>query len=353
MKTTSRSIFAAAAFAAALTATAQERDKRDPAPADRKPVEERARDVADRERPAQDKVVRGREEAAREREEAARNKARPDGDRPAEARRGERDGDRDAELQKLRAKIEDLAAAGKFDEAAELKKQLAEALEKRGTTREFSDPEIRELQAKLKQLVATERYEEAAAVKRRLGELAERQIDRPKGDRVEKPGVERGENLEAQVRDMMARAEKLHAAGRGEEAEELYRQATALRQRLGAGRERDFRQDNPRGENPEARLKELAAAAEKLRAAGREDEAERVLREAGELKRQIADRAGRGDRPAAPREGAPVTRRDQPAPREGDRGGELAAQVNELRAEMAEMRRVLAELRKQLEEKKR
>ncbi|MBM3875258.1 MAG: hypothetical protein FJ386_00845 [Verrucomicrobia bacterium] len=69
----------------------------------------------------------------------------------------------------------------------------------------------------------------------------------------------------------------------------------------------------------------------------------------GEREKPAPDKVARG-REEARREGAP--RRDA-APREGERGGDLAAQVNELRAEIAEMRRAMAEMRRLLEEKKR
>jgi hypothetical protein len=347
----SRPLALAASLAFALTATALD-DKPDREKPQERRDGERAR--AGQERAAQDKVARGREEAARERAQVARDKnpAR-EGDRAAEPRRGEREGDRDAELLKLRARIEELAAAGKFEEAAEIKKQLAELMERRATTRDGATPEIRELQLKLKQLVADERYEEAAAVKRRLGELVEKNFDARKPDarpdaKPEARPEGRPVDGERRLQELAAMAEKLRAAGRDEDAARVQREAEDLRRQLAGGRGRGepeariVKVPAERGENPEARLRDLMARAEKLRAAGQLDEAEKLAREAGELRRQMAERGARGDVPLQ----RPEARRDA-------RPDEYQAALKELRAEMAELHRAVAEMRKLLEEKKR
>ncbi len=252
-------------------------------------------------------------------------------------------GEREAQVAKLRAQLEELAAAGKFDEAAEVKRRIAELTERRAPDAGGDNPEIAQLQKKLHELVEQQRFDEAAQVKRRIEEIAGargQHAEQRGGDRVAQRGGERGDNTEARLQAMMAQAEKLRAAGQNEEAERIMRDAGELKRQLADPRGRGERAE--RGDNPEARLQAMMAQAEKLRAAGQNEEADRIVREVGEAKRQLTERRERvaGDGRVAERPG-----RDP-------RADEVFANIKELRAELNELRQAVAELKRQLDEKK-
>ncbi|MBI3877710.1 MAG: UvrB/UvrC motif-containing protein [Verrucomicrobia bacterium] len=244
-------------------------------------------------------------------------------------------GEREAQVAKLRAQLEELAAAGKFEEAAEVKRRIAELTERRAPDAGGDNPEITQLQNKLRELVEQQRFDEAAQVKRRLEELGA-----ARGLRASVRGGERGDNPEARLQAMMAQAEKLRAAGQNEEADRIMREAEGLKRQFADPRGRGEKVE--RGDNPETRLREMTAQAEKLRAAGQNEEADRILREVGEAKRQLAERRerGAGDGRVAER------------PARDPRADEVFANIKELRAELNELRQAVAELKRQLDEKK-
>lgn len=113
-----------------------------------------------------------------------------------------------------------------------------------------------------------------------------------------------------------------------------------------AGRDRPDereRADRPRGEAVEPRVKHLLEAAEHLAAAGRGDLAEQLTREAHALREGREVERPRGDRPrdGGPREGSPVEHEVR----------EMREQVRRIHAEMEELRNLVRRLAERREER--
>ncbi len=202
------------------------------------------------------------------------------------------------------------------------------------------DADERELKGALER-IERQLQEQATEIRRKLRAL---KPDQDADERELKGAVERIERqlqeLQAPNRDRVrARLEELKAAqrqaqeaGRADEAERLGREAHELMRMLEQG-PGDRPAGRPGGEEVQRRLQHLRAAIENLRAAGLNDQANALARD--------AERLARGERPAAPEGGRPLQR---------ERSADAPAAVPHLERSVQELRGQVQELRQQMEE---
>lgn len=151
------------------------------------------------------------------------------------------------------------------------------------------------------------------------------------------PPAPNRERVQARLEELRAAHHRAREAGRADEAERLGREAHELMRML-EPHDGDRPAVHPQGGETQRRLKHLHAAIENLRAAGLNDQANSLARD--------AERLVRGERPASP-EGArrPETPRDGPAP-----VPHLERAVQELRGQVQELRHQMEEIRQHLKE---
>jgi beta-lactamase regulating signal transducer with metallopeptidase domain len=143
------------------------------------------------------------------------------------------------------------------------------------------------------------------------------------------------ERIQARVEELKAAHRRAQEAGRADEAERLAREARELMQTL-EHRSGDRPAARPEGEEAQRRLQHLRVAIENLRAAGLNDQANALARD--------AERLARGERPASAESGRrPDGPRDVPAA-----APHLERAVQELRGQVQEMRQQMEEMRQHL-----
>jgi hypothetical protein len=193
-----------------------------------------------------------------------------------------------------------------------------------------SEPPIVELKRHLQELVEASRMEEAAQVKKKLAELQkERARPSPEADM---------EQRRARLQKEIAR---LRRQGHHEEAEHLEREPFGQPERA-RDRERQIHREHAgteaRGDMPELhrRLHHLQVAIENLRMAGYPEPAERLEREAQNLTREIHKHPGRDHEPERP-----------PHP-PGGADEDARQAIHELRRSMDELRRGLERVHEEM-----
>jgi myosin heavy subunit len=208
---------------------------------------------------------------------------------PAEAERESASGDRiergiDEFMERARATIERLHAAGRHEEADEL--------EEWGHARLM---EVRELQTESRRLRELGQMDQARQAQREAREMMaelRRRLAPPRDERPEQ--AERRQHMN-ELREKIA---ELRADGRIEEARELQRKAREL-----AAQWREENVQPPRRPRPDDELREmrmhlqnLHREMDELHAQGHHEEAEALARKAEEIEMEIHQReAGRGD----------------------------------------------------------
>jgi chromosome segregation ATPase len=261
--------------------------------------------AAEKERPSAEAPKEGQEGTRREVRETPREERKPEARSEREPRR-EGGNEREAHAREIAQRRAQL-----LEQAAEIRRRL-QAL------KPDQDAEERELKG------AIERIE------RQLQELL--------------PPAPNRERLQARIEELKAAHHRAQEAGRGDEAERLAREARELMRMMEQG-PGDRPAGRPQGEEAERRLQHLRAAVENLRAAGLNDQANALARD--------AERLTRGERPAA-REGGRQPQDAHPVyspaavPQLERSVQELRGQVQELRQQIEEIRqhlKVLAERR--------
>ena len=245
------------------------------------------------------------------------------------------------ELGELREKAQ---KEGKPAEAGPLERQLAEVrnqlerLEREIGERGKPSPEaferLRDLAREIAEHRAAGRIDAAEKLEREMMELRARLGGPREGPRrppAEREQVQARERIEAMIREV----QKLREAGKNEDAERLQREIGEMQRRLAGPRE---------GQRPgpppdlRARIGHLRAAMENLRAAGLADQAEQIGQQIERLLRELPpDVRERALAAGPPREGPP----EVPA----GLVGELRREIDRLRRESDEMRRMIGELR--------
>lgn len=201
--------------------------------------------------------------------------------------------------------------------------------------RQAAEREADELRAHLEDLVAAGQLEEAAQVKKRLAEL-ERRRERPR-EGFARPEPERPlprERIERQIAE-------LREQGRAEEAERLERE---MRERMGP----EGRPEPREMEDRHPRLEHLNAAIENLRLAGLPRIADRLDQLANRF-RQGLERQGPPERMR--REERLRVRREPGQPDQAME--EIHRNLDQLRAEMQELHQALRKMQARLEERER
>lgn len=272
-----------------------------------------------------------------------------------------------AKAQQLMAKARDLKAQGALEdsqkiaeeakklegEANRIAKGSGERREKPGAPEKAERPKIDQLRAKVSDLAAAGRLDEASKLKQQIAGLERPKKDQPRGD-------ERAE-LEKRLQQAKAEIAELHKLGRHEEAERLQQKAHAMLGKMNPDaprrpaemRDREMRKPEvrvehrefarmteprpprevppvrPGPEGEERRLQHLRVAIENLHAAGLHEPANRL---AQDLERSQAS----------------VRERREPGPRgpegSGDANRALQRQVDELRQAVRQLNERLEQL---------
>jgi hypothetical protein len=185
------------------------------------------------------------------------------------------------------------------------------------------------IEARIRELVAEGKTDEAEKLKQQLLER------RGQAGREQ----ERGELAEIKQRHILLLNEaiKLRNQGRADEAERLEQEARQIHARLEAsmregGRRPDKSPGTPEAEEMQRKARHMRAAAENLRAAGVHDAAEEIARQAAHIEQELHKRAGAA---GEARDGQPMIAR------------ELQEQVRALQNEVRELRRQVEALSKE------
>jgi hypothetical protein len=285
------------------------------------------------------------------------------------------------QLQSITAKIGQLELEGKHEEAQRLVRQAREMMPKAWSLRDRSMPSrpavsgpeaekirerwrsrdgstssqpapsspetekirghLKEMGHKIGQLEKEGKHEEAQHLKREAMELYSK-LNPPAGAAPAPGGPER-EKLRQQWLAVREKLEKAKQEGRPEDVQRLAKEVEAMQARL---------YPQPGGDR-EARLQHLRAAAEHLKAAGAELEAQHVMRIVQRMQEERS-RDGRreGEAARAEHQRRPPAGTAAPASRPGA-GANLreyasAQAVQELQGQVAQIRRELLELRVEL-----
>ena len=257
------------------------------------------------------------------------------------------------QVQSMREKIQQLEKEGKHDEAQKLYREARELMAKlRGPAAQpgAAGPEAEKIQAQLREMhekiVKAEqegKHDEAQRLKTEARALYSKLNPRA-GASAGNVGPER-QRLYEQMRALHEKIEKAKQEGKSEEVQRLMREAEELRAKLSPPGGNAYGGRQRPGGDREARLQHLRAAAENLKAAGCEPEAQHVMEM---IQRMQAERGGEGSRPRAggqPERGATVP----PGASTANPGAyATASAIQELRSQMEEMRREMHQLREEL-----
>jgi beta-lactamase regulating signal transducer with metallopeptidase domain len=235
----------------------------------------------------------------------------------------------------LRARLEQLKP-DQDAEAKEIKQKLervSNALrDMQGARRDRPGAEaeqrLEQIKRHIAELKAAGKHDEAERVAREAREMMQRLQGAREGDQ-KRPNAEIAERLE----QMKRRIAELKAAGKNDEAERVAREAREMMQRLQGAREGDKKRPDAAALE---RLEQLKRRAAELKAAGKHDEAMAVAREASELAQRLKG-ARDGDQ----------KRPDKEAPRAGAQNPEVQAlrnEVQQMRRDMQEMREMMKKL---------
>lgn len=256
-----------------------------------------------------------------EREGSDRPAAKPDreADRPAAKREGE--GERRDVRKEHADRKPDVREERKPDARADRGREGGEVAQRRAHLLE----QAAEIRRKLQAL----KPDQDGAARELKGDLERIEVQL----RELQPQVPNRERLQARLEELRAAHRRAKEAGRLDEVERLEREARELG--LMEPRRGDRPPDRPEGDEVQRRLQHLRVAIENLSAAGLNDQANALARD--------AERLARGERPAVP-EGS--RRPDVPAgaPQLERVVHELSGQVQELRKQMEEMRQHLKAL---------
>jgi phage shock protein A len=289
--------------------------------------------------------------------------------------RGERPqpaaGDRAEQQQKLDSmiqKIQQLEREGKHEEAEHLKREASELAQKihpGGRVSPEREQMYRQLQAmkqKVEELEKQGKHDEAEHVKREASELMQKfRRGGPESGPAGAPLAEpEREKLRQQLQAIRQKVEQLEREGKHEDADRLKQEAQAIMARMyprgsepGPGARR-----SPSSGDVEARVQHLRAAAENLKAAGLQADADRLLRMAEQIKNEPRSESRPNYEPTTRRTAASDVRneaRSEGRPNEGRRppadsrsGPGAGNGVQELRSELQQMHREIQELREQI-----
>ncbi len=189
-------------------------------------------------------------------------------------------------LQSIKQKVEQLEKDGKHDEAQRLKREAYEMMTKLrgGSTAPpsaVSGPEadkirgqLKELSQKVEQLEKDGKHDEAERLRSAIRVLYGK-ID-PRAAANALPGGPEREQLYQQMRALHEKIAKAKQEGKQDEVQRLMQEAEALRAKLYAQAGYASTRSQPGGDR-DARLQHLRAAAENLKAAGCEPEAQHVM----------------------------------------------------------------------------
>ena len=356
LKSSWRCSLAATALCAILASDSGQASA-EPQPGERQPAERQAA-----ERPRAE-----RQPAERQPSERPRAERQPAERQPAAAQNSpERDKLRE-QMQAMKAKVEQLEKEGKHEEAEKVKREAHEILSKlypQGAERGQASPErekVREqLQAmkqKVEQLEKEGKHEEAEKVKREAHELMGRM--NPHG-REGGPAGPESEKLRERLQAMKQKIEQLEKEGKHEEAAAVKREAQAMMGRMSRGGEGAPAGGSRQGPGDmSARIQHMRMAAENLKAAGLEPEAQHVMqmiehiqRGGGEGRPHAEGRAREEGRPhpEGQTRGEGRSRGEgQPMPGRSPRGeGGSPHEVQELQNQIQKMHHEMEELREQL-----
>jgi hypothetical protein len=179
------------------------------------------------------------------------------------------------------------------------------------------------------------KHEEAERVRHEIQEMYSRLAPRGRDGGPAGAGPDR-EKVREQMQAMRQKIEQLEKEGKHEEAEKVKREAYSLMGRqYPRGGEGGSGQPQAPGDIS-VRIQHLRAAAENLKAAGMDQEAQRIL--------QVVDRIEqRGEGEGRSRSAG------QPTPGRGPRGdGGTAPEVQELRSQIQQMHHEMEEMREQI-----
>ncbi len=283
------------------------------------------------------------------------------GDQPASTPPAAADREKiEQQLRSISEKVQQLEKDGKHDDAEKLKHEARELYTKlRGgpTAHQpgVSAPEAEKIRAQVKemsqkadQLDKDGKHDDAQRVRTEARALYGKL--NPRAGAAAIPGGPEREQLYQQMRAIREKIEKAKQEGKPEDVQRLIKEAEALRGKLYP--QGGFGSSRPQsGGDREARMQHLRAAAENLKAAGCEPEAQHVMQM---IERMRAEGGGEGrlraesrlpgqGRGSAPAPGAATENSGQYA---------TAPAIQELRGQVEQMRREMRELREQLNQAK-
>jgi hypothetical protein len=207
--------------------------------------------------------------------------------------------------------------------------------------REQIEQRLHAVKERIMQLEKEGKHDEAQRLKQEAYQMIQKARG-AEGDRARPDSAPRGaeaEKIRDRLKEMSQKIAQLEKEGKHDEARRLKEEAQAIMRRI-SGQSREAAP--PAGGNREARLRHLRAAAENLKAAGFEAEAQHVMQL---IHRAESETHGERGRPApeAPRDRA----HERPAPGPA-REHEIPPAVRELHRQVEQMQREMRELREEL-----
>ena len=142
------------------------------------------------------------------------------------------------------------------------------------------------------------------------------------------------EKIEAKLRGLEQEIKELRAAGKDDAAEKLAREGRELKAALQKPDSGKGKKDSEGVRDAEVQLKRLAAEMEEHKAAGKLDAAEKLERQIRELKEKLAKREGDAKKPDDKK---PVDKKPEPKKSTGE-SAELAAKIDAMQHEAAKLR---------------
>lgn len=214
--------------------------------------------------------------------------------------------------------------------------------------REKLGKELRAMKEKADQLEKEGKHEEAEHLKREAREMYMKMKGSSEGRHMSESSLPSAEcdkireQLE-QLKQLSQRIGELEKAGRHDEAAHVKQEAQALHAKLHAGG--PSLTANPQGNPIREKLQHMRVAAEHLKAAGLEPEAQHVMQMFERLQKEASGQAGRSSIPPGASNGPSREYANPMAVRE------LQGQLEQMRREMREMREQLNHVKDQGERK--